>query len=55
MEEILDVCKFRPKAFWLILECGHWYKWTGAYKPPKVGSEISCSNCAAIPIVWPKP
>ncbi len=35
MSEVL--AKFPVEAsrgIWLILECGHWYKWTGSDEPP---------------------
>ena len=34
----------RP-TWWLILECGHWYHWTGDKAP--AGPDIPCPDCAA--------
>ena len=47
MSEIIAFCAIRGKnltgKFWLILDCGHWYKWDG--KRPKLDSEIPCPAC----------
>lgn len=52
MSEILSVVKVRgQRAWWLILDCGHWYKWTGD-KPPKVGAEFRCPS-DTLPTVEP--
>ena len=51
MSTILAVVKVRQAtAWWLILDCGHWYKWTGE-KPLKVNGEIRCPNCTPLPTV----
>ena len=50
MTEILAKVKVRGCAkWWLILDCGHWFKWTGA-KPPS-GDEFQCVSCRPLPIV----
>jgi hypothetical protein len=46
MSEILK--KFKEpgrRVWWLPLDCGHWYKWTGPAKPPRVGAELDCPAC----------
>ena len=51
--EILFSCKITKANKWyLILECGHWYKWTGP-KSPRVGTEIDCSECSDITVIRP--
>lgn len=51
MSEILAVLKMRSQPkYWLILDCGHWYKWSNV-KPPKVGSEFPCPECKTITVV----
>ena len=30
-------------TWWLILECGHWYHWTGKYAP--MHNSIDCPSC----------
>ena len=41
-QEILDVQKNGTgNGWWVILECGHWYKWTGEL-PPKIGTQFNC-------------
>ena len=37
-------------GFWLILECGHWYKWTGTGSRP---ASVSCPNCGTITVERP--
>lgn len=45
MSEILAVRKAtKSTAHWVILDCGHWYKWTGV-KRPKEGAEFDCPSC----------
>lgn len=44
MSEILVVFK-RRHAFWIILDCQHWVKWTGA-SPPKAGTAMPCPDCS---------
>jgi hypothetical protein len=52
MSEILDVLKVKGEArWWLILECSHWYKWTGPAKPPKVGEQIDCPSDTTIKVI----
>lgn len=47
MSEILKTFTERikggPTSFWLILDCSHWYHWTG--KKPPVGAEFDCPDC----------
>jgi len=51
MSEILAVLKVRKStAHWLILDCGHWYKWTGAQRPPRTGTDLACPSCK-LPVV----
>lgn len=60
MSEILAVFKVRrsavapPRAYWLILDCGHWYKWDNP-NPLKVGAEFDCPDCKPMPTVVPIP
>ena len=52
MSEILSVIKLRGRvAWWIILDCGHWYKWSGEHKPPRVGKELDCPSCKQITVV----
>lgn len=45
MSEILAAPKlYKRAAAWLILDCGHWYKWTGP-SVPKPGTEFDCVAC----------
>lgn len=32
-----------PQTWWLILDCGHWYHWTGDATP--AGDMIDCPAC----------
>lgn len=47
MSEILkifvDLMIIDRPTWWVILDCGHWYHWTGA-KPPE-GEELDCPHC----------
>jgi hypothetical protein len=50
MSEILATCKVKDaNGWWLILECGHWYKWTGAVAPP-IGDDIDCPSDTKITV-----
>ncbi len=54
MSEILDDYKPRRRACrYLILDCGHWFKWTGG-NAPKVGAEFDCPSCKTISVVRPQ-
>jgi len=33
-------------TWWLILECGHWYHWTGNSKPNS--NNIDCPSCGPL-------
>ena len=33
---------------WLILSCGHRYKWTGRIPPPPIGETIHCPDDSPI-------
>lgn len=47
MSEILDrwrISAFGPASYWLILSCGHWFKWHGDGLP-SVGSDLPCASC----------
>ncbi len=35
---------------WLILSCGHRYKWTGSYPPPQVGHDFECPEDSPIDV-----
>lgn len=49
MSEILATVKVAEgRGWWLILECGHWYKWTGS-EPPS-GDEIDCPSDTTITV-----
>lgn len=37
-----------PTGAYLILECGHWYKWTGPAAPPQRGGTFPCPNCRPV-------
>lgn len=51
MSEVLEVRKLHARiAYWLILDCQHWFKWTSP-KPPKKGSEFDCPSCKPLPKV----
>ena len=54
MTEIVDIFKVRAGSggWWLILNCGHWYKWTGP-KVPKVGAYFRCPDCQTIRVEFP--
>jgi hypothetical protein len=57
MSEILAAPKVRKpgSGWWLILDCEHWYKWTGA-KAPRVGTELDCPSCKPpIVVTHPEP
>jgi len=50
MSEILATCKVAEgRGWWLILECGHWYKWTGT-EPLEPGEDIDCPNDTPITV-----
>lgn len=54
MSEILDVKEIHQQAYWLILACGHWYKWTGGQAPPQPGErELNCPSCNPPVVVIP--
>jgi hypothetical protein len=57
MSEILAVLHVRRSTahwHWLILDCGHWFKWGG--QRPRVGDDFPCSACTPLPRpVWPQP
>jgi hypothetical protein len=50
MSEILDVRENNGGGWWLILDCGHWFKWTGSprlsdnHDPPAVGDNFPCPS-----------
>ena len=46
--EILAVLKVRKpgSGWWLMLDCSHWYKWTGD-KALSKGGELDCPSCSA--------
>ncbi len=49
MSEILAVVKMvNTRGYWLILACGHWYKWTGEQVPVE-GQDFPCPNCRPLP------
>lgn len=35
--------------YWLTLDCGHRYKWSGP-RPPQVGTEIACPEDSPITV-----
>jgi hypothetical protein len=40
---------------YLILECGHWYKWTGTYQEtPRVGELFPCPYDSKIEVKYGK-
>lgn len=47
MSEIIVVYGQQTR-FFLILDCGHWYKWTGTAAPPANGDEFRCPSCASL-------
>lgn len=52
MTTVLRVVKTdapRP-TYWLILACGHRYKWTGG-RPPRPGDAFECPEDSAITVV----
>lgn len=52
MSEILAIFNVRPgRGYWLILDCGHWYKWEGAR--PTLGQDLPCPDCAPLPVPVP--
>lgn len=50
MSEILVVYG-RQTRFFLILDCGHWYKWTGREAPPPNGDDFPCPSCSPTAVV----
>ena len=49
--EILQVFRIgHPPTWWLILDCGHWYHWTGT-DAPKSKVEFPCPSCGMIKVV----
>lgn len=41
-------------AWWVILDCGHWYKWTGPNKPPPVDfDQWDCIGCQRVEVAPP--
>jgi hypothetical protein len=54
MSEILAKLKRHGQpSYWLILSCGHWFKWSGP-KPP-AGDEFDCPTCKALPKIGGQP
>ena len=55
MSEILAVVESASTlgAYWIILDCGHWYKWSGDQMPPEPGTELSCPGCRSVKRVEP--
>lgn len=48
--EVLAIIKRRGvTSWWMILDCGHWYKWTGAKRPS--AEPFPCPECAPMPSV----
>lgn len=48
MSEILKVFLDANSAptettWWLILDCGHWYHWSGLFAPK--GTHLACPSC----------
>ncbi len=37
-----------PSCAWVILDCGHWYKWSGRELPARE-KDFPCPNCAPLP------
>lgn len=55
LSDILDVVPFTGSyARWLILDCGHWYKWTGDNQP-EADDEFDCPSCKPLPKVMTVP
>ena len=59
MSQILDFALLQPPhglvapmpvQAWVILDCGHWYKWTGD-KLPVRDKDFPCPDCAQRPSV----
>jgi hypothetical protein len=44
MSEILDVRENKGGGWWLILDCGHWFKWTGYTDLPVIGDDFPCPS-----------
>lgn len=42
----------RP-TWWVILDCGHWYHWTGDAAP--TGTSLPCPSCAPPIAIVPLP
>ena len=49
--EILDA-RAGVGFYWLMLDCGHWFKWTSA-NPPDIGSDFDCPTCSLPKVVVP--
>jgi len=49
MAEIIEKFKKASEAgtWFLILECGHWFKWFSGSRPPKKGKSMRCPVCAS--------
>lgn len=48
MSQILKTFTHRqqgfPNTWWLILDCGHWYHWTGV-EAPNANEPFQCPSC----------
>jgi hypothetical protein len=54
MSTILSVHAVREgRGWWLILGCGHWYKWTGSTRP-RVDSDLPCPSCSTVQVISPE-
>lgn len=54
MSEILEVfgeTQPRRDVWWVILDCGHWVKWTGDSRSVRKGSDFPCPACHPITVV----
>ena len=49
IKTFIDCMIINRPTWWLILDCGHWYHWTGD-KEPKADSDFPCPDCK-LPIV----
>lgn len=41
-------------TWWVILDCDHWYHWTGD-KAPKADGDFPCPSCKPEPTIEPFP
>lgn len=39
------------RTWWLILDCGHWYHWTGK-EAPKADVDFPCPECVSRRLPW---